>query len=120
MMSFFFQEKCLGLEEGDGSVIRHNNVKCGVHTSMNGHLAIELRSILYSGPSPQSCFPQSFTPSFSLTPSSSSTPSSSPSSSFRSVVRQDNIPPCTSHIIPVMSLVAPTVQYFSTLTLFPT
>ena len=126
MMSFFFPGEMSRTIGRDGSVIRHNNARRGVHTSMHDRLAIELGSIPYSGPSNQSRFPQSFTPSSStpsssLTPYSSSTPSSSTSSSsFRSAVRHDNVPPSTSRIIPVLSPVAPTVQYLSTPTLFPT
>ena len=92
---------------------------------MHDRLAIELGSIPYFGPSPKSRFPQSFTPSSStpsssLTPSSSTPSSSTPSSSFHFAVRQDNVPPYTSRIIPVLSPVAPAAQYLSTPTLFPT
>jgi len=102
----------------DGSVIRHNNARRGVHTSMHGRLAIELGSIPYSGPSPKSRFPQSFTPS-SSTPSSSTPSSSTPSSSFHYAVRQDNVPPYTSYYTSPVAR-GSSSPILSTPTLFPT
>jgi len=48
-MPFFFPGEMPRTRGRDDFVIKHNNARRGVHTSMHGRLAIELGFIPYSG-----------------------------------------------------------------------
>ena len=91
----------------DGSVLRCGNIRCGVSTSMHGHLAIELGNIPYSSSFPitdgQKSIPHPSTLSSSF-PSSSTPSSSSEQHPFdrSSLLCTTSVPPIVvkEHVLP--------------------